>query len=432
MIEKQKLIRNVRRIDPLTGRADACDVLFARTKSGSAIRAIGKNLRVEQTDGQTVINAHGQSACPPFTDLRCCLPDPGFSYRESMSSGLLAAQAGGFGQVLLMPVTKPLCDTPASVAAIKSSAKNLSDSRVFLCAPQSRGGLGRTLCNFEELKNAGISAVCPDYEEGDESAAFTLDALRACARLDLLYIASCRKHSIHRRGAVNDGRMAEYLNAAGVEALGELLALTDSITLCKYTNCRLHFPLVTLAESVALLRRAKSEGVPITCGTAPFYFSFSEEELFFSGVRAKLDPPLRAERDRLAVIEGLRDGTIDCIVSDHTPLSEDEKSGGFKGALPGAVGLETAFAAGITHLVLPGHLSQAELIALLSVKPARILGVERPFAVGSPFDLLFFDADAELIYGKNTLRSRSSNTPFFGRALHGRVTALYLDGIKQF
>ncbi|HCH68149.1 MAG TPA: hypothetical protein DEV98_05860 [Clostridiales bacterium] len=433
MNENYKLFRNIRLIDGVSGKTDACDLLFRRSGTGSEILKIGKGLRPGISEGLTVLNAHGRLACLPFTDLRCSLPDPGFAYRESLQSGLSAALAGGYGRVLLQPVQRPLPEGKSALSVLKKNAEALSALETLMALPLSRGGKGgNPLTDPEGLKTLGVAAVTGDFEEREPSAYVLLEGLRTAQRAGLLFVAPSQKGSLQRRGSVNKGRLSGFLNDEGIDPLSELLCLEEALFLSRETGIPVHFPLVTLKKSVEKVRLAKKEGVPVTCATAPPYFFFAEEELLYSGNAAKLTPPLRREEDRMALIEGLADGTVDCICTDHTPCADREKSGPIKEALPGAVGLETAFAAGYTGLVLPGYLSLSRLVQLMGSAPAELLGRSSQLKEGQPLDLVFLDTDEELVYSKSTLRSRSSNTPFLGRALRGRVTSLYLDGVKQF
>ena len=430
MTEKYRLIRNVRFVDPDAGRTDACDFLYKIRDGRSEILKIGKNLRAGEIEGLNIVNMHGMTACTPFVDLRCTVPDPGYSYRESLSSGLLAAAAGGYGRVLLTPASSPKPDNPQTLDAAIKAAAAVDLAGASFGVPLTKGGKGAMLTDFRAMKKAGAGAVCCDWEEKESGAQILLDGVTGAAEAGLLFEAPVGKKSLAQKK--NAGRIADHLGGRTPDRVGELLALGDALTLSRVTGCPLHFPLVTQKESVDMMRRAKSEGLRVSCGTAPQYFAFSDSELLFSGSRAKFDPPLRREEDRLAVIEGLKDGTVDCICTDHTPLSDAEKGADFGRALPGGTGLDTAFAAGVTHLVLPGHLSVSELLALMSTAPARILGSPWKTAVGGRLDLVFFDADEEMLYVKSTMRSRSVNTPFYGRALRGRVKALYFDGDRKY
>jgi dihydroorotase len=426
--ERYRLLKNIRLVDPSSGRTEGTDLLYLQKEGKSTVLQMGKGLKPQMKEGLSVANMHGALACPAFTDLRCAHPDPDFEYRESLQSCLLSAQAGGFSRILTRPV-KNGADTPQKYEAVTRSAAKTADCRLFPAVPLTLSGKGQTLSSFEALKEKGALAITADLEKTEISGRLLLDALKESGRLGMLFIAPAKDKSLAGRG-VNKGRIAQRLKEEGEEEAAELLALARALMLAHTANLPVHFPLVTLKESVELVRKAKKAGVPITAATAPPYFSLTESELLFIGENARLSPPLRREEDREAVIEGLADGTVDCICSDHTPLSDSEKTGG-KNALPGAVGLETVFAAGLTHLVLPGHLPLFRLLELLSISPARLLGIDASVKEGAPLDLAFLECEGELVYNRHSMRSRSHNTPFYGRALLGRVTDLYIDGIRQ-
>ncbi len=430
--EKYTLIKNLRLIDARARRTDGCDLLFLVKDQKSQILEIGKNLKAPDIDGTKVLNAHGRMACPAFTDLRCSIPDPGFPHRETVATGLSAAVSGGYAQVLLMPAAKPMPDSRAAVRALKQNCTAMSDCLAEIAVPLTKEGKGRQLCNFAELKEAGAKAVSCMGEEKEPLTADLCKGICECKKHGLLFIAPVDDKSLGKRGFVNKGRMSRRFKDEGIDPFGELAALSRAVLLAREFETPVHFPIVTLKKSVEMVRRAKKESVPITCGTAPPYFSFTEEELLFSGSSAKLYPPLREEENRMAVIEGLADGTVDCICSDHTPCHDAEKEKALRDAAFGSVGIETALGAGITHLVIPGYLSLYRLIELMALAPADILQRDASIRPGSACNLALINPEAELVYSKHTLHSRSSNTPFLGRALRGRVTGLYIDGTVQF
>ena len=430
--ERLKLIKNIRLIDAGKRKTDACDLLFSVGEGKSRIVSIGKNLPAPEGDGAGVFNAHGQSVCPAFTDLRCAIPEPGHVGRESLKSGLFAAARGGYARVLLAPASKPLPDTPIAVSSLVRESAAALASRGFVSVPVSKGGQGEELCDLPALFSSGASAVSCYAEKNEPSAAFLLAALSFCKEKGLPFFFPAGCASLDRAGAVSKGRIARHLKDPGIDPASELLSLSRAILLSKELDMQVVFPLVTLKKSVEMLRKAKNEGVKILAGTAPQYFSFAEEELLLSGGSAKFLPPLRSESDRLSVIEGLADGAVDFISSDHDPHTDAEKQGSVSRAAFGAVGLETAFAAGVTNLVLPGHLSLYRLIELMALTPASILGVDASLRVGGPPDLCFIDPDAEMLYNRSTMHSRSANTPFLGHMLKGRVTGLFIDGVRMF
>ncbi len=423
--ERFTLIKNLRLIDPIEEKTEGCDLLFCKKNKKSEILKIEKSMKVLPKEGVRILNAHGSLACPAFTDLRCALPEQKTEYRESTESLLLAAAAGGYAHLLCRPVNS-FPDNGTKCTEIISTAKALSDCRVSPVVPLSIGGKGEKLPPFELLREKGALAIGTEGEKNEPNGRLLIKALEESKRLSMLFVASGYERSLSGSG-VNRGDIAAKLNLEGDHPAGELLALVKALLLSQQTDCPIHFPVVTLKKSVDLIRQAKKEGVPITCATAPPYFSLNEQELLFFGNNARLCPPLRSEEDRLAVIEGLCDGTIDCICSDHTPLSKREKTkeGGF---LPGAVGLETAFAAGITYLVLPGHLSLYRLLRLMSIAPAGLLGQDARVKEGAQCNLALIDTHKELVYTGHSLFSHSFNTPFYGTSLWGRVTELYLEG----
>ena len=426
--ERYGLIKNIRLMDPVSQRTEATDLLYLQKEGKSTVLQMGKGLKAPQRDGLTVTNMHGAPACPAFTDLRCAHPETELEYRESLQSCLLAAAAGGFARILTRP-QRIGADSPQKYENMVKNAAKAADCRLFPTVPVTLGGRGETLSPFEALREKGALAISADLEKKELSGKLYLAALEESKRLQMLFIAPCHEKSLSGSG-VNKGRISARLKEEGEDGAAELLALSRALMLAHLQNAPVHFPLVTLKESVTLIRTAKRAGVPISCATAPPYFSLTESELLFIGENARLSPPLRSEEDRAAVIEGLVDGTIDCICSDHTPLSDREKTGG-KGTLPGAVGLETVFAAGVTHLVLPGYLSLYKLLELISLAPAALLGIDAQIKEGGALNLAFIDSDSELVYNHHSMRSRSHNTPFYGRALLGRVTGLYIDGVRQ-
>ena len=423
--ERFTLIKNIRLINPIEEKTVGCDLLFCKKNGKSEILKIEKNIKQLPKEGVRILNAHGSLACPAFTDLRCALPERMTQYRESTESLLFAAAAGGYAHLLCRPITS-FPDNGKKCTEIVSSAKALSECRVSPVVPLSVGGDGEKLAPFELLKAKGALAIGAEGEKNEPNGRLLIGAIEESKRLSMLFIASGYEKSLTGSG-VNQGSIAAKLNQKGDHPAGELLALVKALLLAEQTSCPIHFPVVTLKKSVELIRQAKKEGVPITCATAPPYFSLSEQELLFLGNNARLCPPLRTEEDRLAVIEGLSDGTIDCICSDHTPLSKREKSKE-GGALPGAVGLETAFAAGITYLVLPGHLSLYRLLRLMSIAPAALLGQDARIKEGGECSLALIDTKKELVYTGHSIYSHSFNTPFFGTSLWGRVIGLYVRG----
>ncbi len=425
--EHYTLLKNVRLIDPEEKRTDGVDIYYCKKGGQSTVLQVGKGLKPTEKEGLSVINTHGAIACPAFTDLRCALPYQDSAVEETLYTFLLSASVGGYARVLASPF-RYLPDSPARCESLLKNADKAGDCRLLPAVALTKGCEGSVLAPFEAMKEKGAFAITADCERQEPSGKLLLAALEESERLKMPFIAPCREKSLQGNG-VNKGAVAQKLREEGEDPASELLALSKALMLAHTRNIPVHFPLVTLKESVRLIGEAKRAGVPITCATAPPYFSFTESELIFTGENARLSPPLRREADRMAVIEGLQSGVIDCICSDHTPLPSSGTKG--KKQITGASGFETVFAAGMTHLVIPGHLSLYRLLYLLSLAPADLLGIDCRIKPGNPMDLAFINTESEMFYNRHSMRTRGLNTPFYGKALRGRVTGLYINGVRQ-
>lgn len=425
-VERLFLLKNVRLISPDERRSDGVDVFFSVKGGQSRILQTGKNLRIKEQDGLRVTNMHGALACPAFTDLRSALPYLESGGEESLETFLKSAMRGGVARTLARPFRYSPNGASRCTALIERTRSG--SCRILPAAPLTVGaGDALSPAPFAELGGAGALAVSADSERTEPTAAHLLEGLRACKEQGMLFIAPHTEKSLQGRGA-NKGAYAKTLKIEGEDPMSEILALSRAITLAEREQAAVHFPLVTLKESVRMIEEAKSRGVSLTCATAPPYFSFTESELFFSGKVARLSPPLRTEEDRMAVIEGLQNGVIDAVCSDHTALPKDHVD---RGMPLGSSGFETLFGAGITHLVLPGHLSLYRFLQLITTAPAKILGVDCAIKEGNPLDLVFIDPDSPMVYTHQTLLTRGFNTPFFGKSLCGRVTDGYYNGVKR-
>lgn len=413
-------------------KTDAKNILFKRTAESSEIVELTHTLKPREQSGLHILNMHGMRACPVFTDMRASLPMLGGNYHEKTARELRSAVFGGYGNILLSPTFLPTPDRRMVLSEMDKRVKNMTDCRVYFSVPLTLAGAGKTLCDFSALKTVGAVAANADFERSELSMGQLFDGVEHAKKAGLLFIAPKGKKSLDQKGSVNAGKIARYYKEYGIDPTSELAALNDAIVLAKRFDTPVHFPIVTLKESIEVVRRAKKEGVPITCATAPCYFTFTEDEPLLTGTNAKVLPPLRNAKDRMAVIEGLADGTIDCICSDHTPASPTEKNRDMQSAAFGAIGFQTAFAAGITALVDNGWLSVYRLIELMSVAPAKILGIPFKIAVGAQASFAFIDTAEENVISSSILLCESHNTPFLGRVLSGGIKELWLNGIKQF
>lgn len=371
------------------------------------------------------IDCGGLYAAPGLVDMHVHLREPGQTQKEDIASGCAAAAAGGVTSVACMANTVPPTDTPERVRFILEKARGAS-ARVYPIACVTAGMEGARLTDFAALRAAGAVAFSDDGRPVG-NAALMLEALESGE----FVIAHSEDASLTDGRAVNAGRIAEILGVPGRPAAAEEYMVARDAMLAMTAGARVHIAHVSTAGSVEIIRRAKAAGARITCETAPHYFTFTENDVPRLGTDGKMYPPLRTERDRLAIIEGLRDGTIDAIATDHAPHTAEEKALGIADAPGGVVGLETSLAASLT--ALGGVLTLPELFRLLSLNPARLLGIEAgTLEIGAPADLVLFDPEETFVCDPAVFRSKGRSTPFAGMTLRGAVKATYLGGVPVF
>ncbi len=385
--------------------------------------AVGQGLSSETAE---VIEGRGLVAAPGFLDIHVHFRDPGFTYKEDIASGAKAAAAGGFTTVAVMPNTRPVGDSPETIRYILEQAAKTGIT-VLPVGSITQGQQGKELCDLEALQAAGAVAFSDDGVPVRTAALMRQALLRAKA-LHAPVLAHCEEPTLAEGGIVHEGAVAAQLGVRGIPGSAEDIGTAREILLAMETGCPVHICHVSTARSVAMIRHAKSIGVPVTAETAPHYFVFTEEVLLTRDADYRMNPPLRTERDREAVIEGLLDGTLDVIATDHAPHAKAEKAD-FLTAPNGVVGLETALAAGITFLVRTGRLTLPQLIAKITDAPARVLGLPTPaLAEGNRADLVLFDPEASYRVEPGQLHSKSTNTPFKGMTLFGRVQYTFAGG----
>lgn len=350
---------------------------------------------------------------PAFIDTHCHLREPGFEYKEDIASATAAAYAGGYAAVTAMPNTRPVIDTPEAVADLLSRAEKAAHCKVYPTAAITVGQKGQELCDFDALAEAGAIAFTDDGHPV-ENAGIMAEAMRRCAKHGYLIMSHCEELSL-AAGAMNEGVNSRALGLKGTPNAAEDVMIARDIILSEMTDCRLHIAHVSTKGGVELIRAAKSRGVKVTAETCPHYFTFTDADVGPIGVNAKMNPPLRSDEDRSAVIEGLRDGTLDCISTDHAPHAAFEKNVGLEKAPNGIIGLQTAFAAAYTFLVRPGHISLERLSELLTFSPARILGVS------PPSDTVTADVSEPFMFSEDMILSKSKNSPFIGMTLYGKI-----------
>ena len=397
----------------------AADVLL----SGGRIVSIGD--RISCPADAVSIDLHKAVLFPGFVDVHVHLREPGFSYKETIRTGTLAAAHGGFAHVAAMPNLDPVPDCAAALDLQRAIIEKDALVHVHPYGAISVGEKGERLADLEGLA-PGVIAFSDDGR-GVQSESLMREAMMQCRRLGKILAAHCEDNSLLHGGYIHDGAYAHAHGRRGICSESEWGPITRDLRLAEQTGCAYHVCHVSTKESVALIRAAKRRGVDVTCETAPHYLTFTDEDLQEDG-RFKMNPPLRAREDRDALIEGLLDGTIDMLVTDHAPHSREEKARGLEKSAMGVVGLETSFAASYTALVQTGILPLGKLVDLMHGAPMRRFGCGTELAEGQPADLTAFDLTKTYTVDPETFLTMGRATPFAGRALTGVCKLTMIGG----
>ena len=397
----------------------AADVLL----SGGRIVSIGD--RISCPADAVSIDLHKAVLFPGFVDVHVHLREPGFSYKETIRTGTLAAAHGGFAHVAAMPNLDPVPDCAAALAVQRAIIEKDALVHVHPYGAVSVGEKGERLADLDRLA-PGVIAFSDDGR-GVQSENLMREAMMQCRRLGKILAAHCEDNSLLHGGYIHDGAYARAHGHRGICSESEWGPIARDLRLAEQTGCAYHVCHVSTKESVALIRAAKRRGVDVTCETAPHYLTFTDEDLQEDG-RFKMNPPLRAREDRDALIEGLLDGTIDMLVTDHAPHSREEKARGLEKSAMGVVGLETSFAASYTALVQTGILPLEKLVDLMHGAPMRRFGCGTELAEGQPADLTAFDLTKTYIVDPETFLTMGRATPFAGRALTGVCKLTMIGG----
>lgn len=413
------LIRNGQVIDPSQGLNAIADIMIEDSK----IVKIAADI-TDKVD--SVIEARGLVVMPGLVDMHVHLRDPGFTHKEDIYTGCNAAIAGGITSVLCMPNTKPVIDSAKTIEYIRRNASR-AKAKVYICGSISKGLFGKELCNFSEFKALDVKAVSDDGRpvESDEMME---RAMVEAKKNGLKIISHCEDLQIVAGGIMHKGSVSKELGVQGMDRLSEDNMTARELCIAMDTNTAIHIAHVSTAMSTALIREAKGRGAHVTAETCPHYFAYTHEKLKARDADYRMNPPLREQEDVDAIIQGIKDGTFDCIVTDHAPHTKAEKSD-FLTAPNGVVGMETSLAASIKFLVEPGHISMYRLVELMSTNPAKILGLNGgSLKVGMPADITIVNADAEWTVLPERLYSKSRNTAFKFEQLKGRVRYTFVDG----
>jgi dihydroorotase len=419
---KRLVFRHARLLDPETGLDAAGDLLIEDDR----IAAVGGDLTATALDGD-IVDADGLCLTPGFVDMRVQLREPGAEHMESIETASRAAAAGGITTMVALPNTDPPVDDVSVVEFLARRAREVKLAKIHTYAAATKATAGRDLTEMGLLAANGAVG----FTDGVKAVADALVMRRVLAyarTFDLLVLQHPEEPSLARAGEVSEGEVATRLGLPAITPAAELIMIERDLRLVEITGTRYHVAHISTEAGIEAVRRAKAQGLPVTCDTAPPYFALNETAIGDYRTFAKLSPPLRSERDRRSVVEGLRDGTIDAIASEHSPWDQDSKRLPFSSAAYGIVGLETLLPLSL-ELYHNGHLGLIDLVRRLTSNPARILRLPvGGLAPGAPADLVLFDPDLSWQICTDDFRSKSKNAPFDGRPVRGKVRRTIVDG----
>lgn len=417
------IIKNGLLIDPVKEQIYAADIKICDGKIAEIAEMI------EASEGETVIDAAEKYVAPGLIDGHVHFRDPGPTYKEDIHTGAMAAAAGGFTTVICMANTTPVVDNVETLTYILEKGKK-EKINVLQSGAVSVGFQGKELTDFETLLARGATGFTDDGIPLKDTD-FVRRAMEKAKELDVVLSFHEEDPALIANNGVNRGKASEFYGIGGSPKEAEISMVKRDCELAKETGARINIQHISSAEAVELVRQAKAAGAFVYAEATPHHFTLTEEACIKYGTLAKMNPPLRTEEDRQAIIKGLQDGTIDMIATDHAPHSAEEKARTITEAPSGIIGLETSLALGITNLVKPGYLSFVELIKKMSLNPARIYGLDRgTLKIGKAADLVIFDADQSWL--PKEYFSKAANTPFTGKELCGEVCMTISGGKVAF
>ena len=381
----------------------------------------------DESQADEIIDAKGGTVLPGLIDMHVHFREPGFEYKETIATGSAAAARGGFTSVCTMPNTNPVCDNAAVVRGILKKAEEAGLVRVYPIGAAGKNLDSDELAEIGLMKEAGIVAVSNDGKP-IATAGFMRKVMEYASDFDMPILNHEEDKTISD-GAMNEGEVSTSIGIRGIPAAAEDIMIARDIILSEYLNVPVHICHVSTKGGLRMIREAKARGVKVTCETCPHYFTLTDKACETYDTNAKMHPPLRTEDDRLAVIEAIKDGTVDCIVTDHAPHHQDDKEVEFSVAMNGIVGLESSFALGYTYLVRPGHITLQKLMELMCYNPSRILKLSRGgLNEGDDADFTIMDLDNEFVFEKDKMLSKGRNTPFDGWKLYGKTKLTVMGG----
>ena len=416
------IIKNGHIIDPVSKKDGNFDILIKDNR----IEKVSKDIK---TKDAKVIDAKDKIVVPGLIDMHVHLREPGREDNETIESGTHAAIAGGMTSVCSMPNTQPPIDNPKILKHLNDIIKKDAIANVFVVGTITKDRIGEEIVDMKNMKENGAIALSDDGSSiQDES--IMLSALKKAKENRFLLISHCEDKTVSKKGVVNEGITATKLGLRSIPKRAEYEFVARDIRLAKEAKAKLHIAHVSCKESVDLIRMAKTEGVDVTAETAPHYFTLQDSCCTTYDTRTKMNPPLRSAEDVEAIKEALRDGTIDAIASDHAPHGKHEKEIEFEFAAFGIIGLETLLALAIMGLIEEKRLSWMRLVELLSANPAKILGLKNKgnLSSGSDADITIIDPGKDWIYKKDSIQSKSKNSPFIDWSFKGKVTEVIVGG----
>ncbi|HRK01768.1 MAG TPA: dihydroorotase [Oligoflexia bacterium] len=423
MTDRNFLLKNVNIINPAGTFSGTGELLVENGR----IRAMDRPGKISKPSGFEEIDGKGAACVPGLVDIHVHFREPGFEYKETIATGSVAAAAGGFTSVACMANTNPVNDNPFVTQFIRAQAREHAVVNVYPIGALSVGLKGERLAEIGKMRDAGIVAVSDDGMPVMNSYLMR-KALDYCKTFDLPIISHAEDANLVGQGVMHEGFHSCCLGLRGIPAESEEIMVARDIALARLTGGRVHFAHLSTRYALEHVRRAKSEGLKITCEVTPHHFTFRDEDVSSYDSHFKMAPPLRTEADILALHQALADGTIDCIATDHAPHAPRDKNVLFEFAANGVVGLETAWSAGL-NLVENGTVSLERLVELLAVMPAKVIGVDGGILKeNGKADFFLTDLSAVYTLTVDELRSKSKNSPFIGRTLKGKVVSTFVAG----
>lgn len=415
------LIKSGRVIDPANNVDGVLDILV----DNGRVSKVAKDIK---DDAAKTIDANGKIVMPGLVDMHVHLREPGREDKETVLTGTLAALKGGVTSVLAMPNTQPAMDSAENIKLLQSIIAKDAQCNVFISAAITKSRQGKGRVDIASIKKAGAIAITDDGNSVDDERVFQ-EALKQAAAENILVISHCEDKSLSNSGVINLGFISTKLGLRGISKESEYKRVARDIELAHKMGAAIHIAHVSTKESVEIIAKARKSGIKVTCETAPHYFALSEDDLAGYDTNMKMNPPLRTKEDVAVIKEGLKNGIIDAIASDHAPHTENEKDIEFDRAEFGKIGLESHLAVSVTELIKKDVLAWPELVKKLALNPAKILGLDKGhLSAGAGADIIIVEPDKEFVIAKEKILSKSKNSPFIGRKFSGLVEYTICSG----